>query len=58
MDALLEECGLCTFGNKVLNQLKLVGATGLNSLGVMKDKAWVTSEDHFVFNVVLSALGT
>ena len=58
MNAVLEGSGLCTFGNKVLHLLEFFCATGLNSLRVMKDKAWVTLEDHLVFNVVHSALET
>ena len=56
MNAFLKERGLRTFGNKVLHLLEFFYATGLDSLRVMKDKAWVTSKDHFIFNVVHSAL--
>ena len=57
MNPFLEEGGLCTFSNKVLHLLEFLYAASLESLRVVKDKAWITSEDHLVFDAVDPTLG-
>ena len=56
MDPFLEKGRLSTFGNKVLHLIEFVYAAHFKSPRVMKDKVWVASEDHLVFDVVKSAL--
>ena len=58
MNPFLKEGGLCTFSDKVLHLLDLLYAASLKSPRVVKDKARITSEDHLVFDVVDSTLGT
>ena len=58
MNPFLEEGGLCTFSDKVLHPLKLLYAASLESRRVVKDEAWIASEDHLIFDVVDSTLGT
>ena len=58
MNPFLEEGGLCAFSDKVLHLLKFHFAASLESPRVVKDEAWITSEDHLIFDVVDSTLGT
>ena len=56
MDPFLEKGCLSTFGNKVLHLIEFVYAAHFKSPRVVKDKVWVASEDHLVFDVVKSTL--
>ena len=57
MNLFLEEGGLFMFSDKGLHLLKFLYAPSLKSPRVVKDKAWIASEDHLVFNVVYPMLG-
>ena len=56
MDPFLEEGCLSTFGNKVFHLVEFIYTAHFKSPRVVKDKVWVASEDHLVFDVVKSAL--
>ena len=58
MNPFLEERSPCTFCNKVLHLLEFFYAASFESPRVVKDEVLVASEDHLVFDVVESPLGT
>ena len=58
VNSFLEESGPRAFADKGFHLVKFFYAAGRESLRIMKHKIWVTLEDHPVFDVVCSALGT
>ena len=56
MNPFLEKGCFHTLSNKVLHLLKFVYTTHFKPLRVIKDEAWVASEDHLVFDVVIPTL--
>ena len=56
MDLLLQESCICPFRNKLFHLLKLILTSSLESRRVMENESLVTLEDHFMIDIMESAL--